>query len=114
MKKDKEESPLKAARKKTREAIEVRLARHLRNITTEIGKETIDIEKEAKKLAKKITKGFKKTAEKSADETVKKEKPVSKVPVSNAKKPVVKAAPAKTAAPKAAVAKTTPAGKSKK
>jgi len=53
MKKDKEESPLKVARKKTREAIEVRLAKHLRNITTEIGKEAIDIEKEAKKTGQK-------------------------------------------------------------
>ncbi len=92
MKKEKEESPLKVARKKTREAIEVRLAKHLRNITTEIGKETIDIEKEAKRLAKKITKGLKKTAEeKPAKEKNKTaEKPVSKAPVSKAKTPVVK------------------------
>jgi adenine specific DNA methylase Mod len=105
MKKEKEESPLKVARKKTREAIEVRLAKHLRNITTEIGKEAIDIEKEAKKLAKKITKGLKKAdAEKPVKENKTAEKPASKSPVSNAKKPVAKAAPAKTTAPKAAPA----------
>ena len=116
MKKEKEESPLKVARKKTREAIEVRLAKHLRNITTEIGKEAIDIEKEAKRLAKKITKGLKKTAEeKPAKENNKTaEKPVSKAPVSEAKKPVVKAASTKTAVPKATVAKTAPTVKTKK
>ena len=111
MKKDKEESPLKVARKKTREAIEVRLAKHLRNITTEIGKETIDIEKEAKRLAKKITKGLKKASEKSEKENDKAaEKPASKSPaVSNAKKPVAKATPAKTT-----TSKVTPVVKPKK
>lgn len=66
MKKIKEESPIKAARKKAREAIEIRLNNLLKTITTELGQEAINFEKESKKLAKKIIKGVK-AANKTAD-----------------------------------------------
>ncbi len=58
MKKESKESPVKAARKKTREAVQIRITRLLKTITVELGHDSVDIEKEAKKLAKKITKGL--------------------------------------------------------
>jgi len=119
MKKEKEESPLKAARKKTREAIEIRLVKTLKTITAELKYDAFDSEKEAKRLAKKIIKGLKKSddeakpdteaAKKTVKEASAKEKPVSPAPVAvkpvkpEAKTPVLKAAApkaVKSAAPK--------------
>lgn len=120
MKKEKQESPLKAARKKTREAIEIRLIKILKTIAGELGQGVIDFEKEAKKLAKKITKKLKVKKE-SADKetpstngTVKpvkessdtKEKAVSKPAVSKVKKTVAKATPSKTVTAKPDAIKT--------
>jgi hypothetical protein len=126
MKKSKEESPLKAARKKAREAIEIRLSKLLKTITSELGQEDLDIEKEAKKLAKKITKGLKsikkpeevKPIANGTDKTIKAGndiKPVIKPPVSNVKKPEIKAVPqSKPVVPKAEAVKTTDPNKVKK
>jgi len=124
MKKEKEETPDKAVRKKARNDIQARLVKVIKTITTELGQGALDIEKEAKKLAKKITKGLKagKKAEKEISPASDTKKPVKKVvasvakaistpPVPNAKKPVVKAAPVKTvvkATPVKAVVKATP------
>ena len=55
MKKEKNESPAKVARKKAKDSIESRLTKTLKSITAELGQEVIDIEKTAKKLAKKDT-----------------------------------------------------------
>ena len=126
MKKSKEESPLKAARKKAREAIEIRLSKLLKTITSELGQEELDIEKEAKKLAKKITKGLKsikkpeevKPTANGTDKAVKAGngvKPVIKPSVSNVKKPEIKAVPqSNPVAPKAEAVKTPASNKVKK
>ncbi|MBS1524515.1 MAG: hypothetical protein JST19_02635 [Bacteroidetes bacterium] len=62
MKTDKQVSPLKALKKRTKESIHKRLAKALRSITAELGQDeknlSIDIEKESKKLAKKLVKGM--------------------------------------------------------
>ncbi|HVW13129.1 MAG TPA: hypothetical protein VHB54_04875 [Mucilaginibacter sp.] len=62
MKTEKQESPVKALKKKTKDSIHKRLAKVLRSITSELGQDeknvSIDIEKESKKLAKKIVKGL--------------------------------------------------------
>ena len=120
MKKEKQESPIKAARKKTRDAIEARLVKTLKTIASELGQEVADIEKDAKKLAKKLTKGLKKSkdADKSATPVVEAKKPikassdakpktVAKPVAAVAKKPVAKAAAPKAAAAKPATAKST-------
>jgi hypothetical protein len=120
MKKEKNESPVKTARKKAKDSIESRLTKTLKSIAAELGQEAIDIEKTAKKLAKKLTKGFKAgkdaAASKIAD-MVNPPKggvapkavaaPKAKPAIVATKKPVAKAAPAKTAAPaKISTAKT--------
>ena len=88
MKKNKEQSPVKAARK----TIHERLLTELKNITSQLKKDGItivaDIEKEAKKLAKKITKGSK------VDEPVKPE-PVKETTADKVKAPAKESAPAK-------------------
>lgn len=139
MKKDKQESPAKAAKKIATKSIQQRLIKTIKTITSELGQVEIDIEKEAKKLAKKITKHLKtvKEPEKAAapavvtkaenkseggnSKPVAKSAPVSTVkmpalkpatksaPVAAAKKPVAKAAPAKTPAPKTVAAKASAA-----
>jgi hypothetical protein len=119
MKKDKSQSLLKAARKKTRETVQKRLVSALQKITNELhqdgSKPSIDVEKESKKLAKKITKHFtaSKEAEKDTIPAVANAAPVkenkvepakptaSKKAAPIAKKPVAKVAPTKPAAPKA-------------
>lgn len=112
MKKDKQESPLKAARKKTTKDIELRLVTVFKTITNELGqpnsKPGINIEKQAKKLAKKIAKSL--TAAKAKDTVANSQKPkeastvkqapAGKLTVANAKKPAIKATQAKTEAPK--------------
>jgi len=114
MKKEKQPSPVKAARK----AIQGILLTEINNITEQLQKQGIttdvDADKEAKKLAKRITKGAKAIA---APET----KPVAaetKAPEKKAapakekaapKAPEKKAEPAKAAAPKAPAAKATKA-----
>jgi len=122
MKKEKQESPAKAAKKIATKSIQQRLIKTIKTITAELGQVEIDIEKEAKKLAKKITKNLKsaKEPEKAAAPTVTvkkvekalvvtKAKPTAKpAPVAVAKKPV-----AKTPAPKKEAAKA-PAAKSPK
>jgi hypothetical protein len=103
MKKEKQESPAKAAKKIVTKSIQQRLIKTIKTITTELGQVEVDIEKEAKKLAKKITKHLKavKEPEKTAalavtDKKVEKAPAASKTaPVAAAKKPVAKAAPAK-------------------
>ena len=126
MKKIKEESPLKAAKKKAREAIEMRLNKLLKAITTELGQKAVNLEKESKKLAKKIMKSVKaanKETYKVAPPVAITEKPEKQVtkaikaqPVSSSKtlsvkKTVVKPAPIKTAAQKPEAVNT--AGKKK-
>jgi hypothetical protein len=122
MKKEKQESLDKAAKKKTREDIQSRLVRAIKAITIELGQDALDIEKEAKKLAKKITKHLKaKTTDKvnspasvtknSVTKAVApKENTVSKAPSPGVKKPAVKATPSKTVTPKA-IASKEPAAK---
>jgi len=119
MKKEKQESPLKAARKKTREAIEIRLIKTLKTLTGELGQGALDIEKEAKKLAKKITKKLKGKKDAADKETLPtngsikaakegndtKEKAVSKPVASKVKKTVAKA-PSKTITAKPDAIKT--------
>ena len=118
MKKEKQESPAKSVKKTATKSIQLRLIKTLKTITSELGHDVIDIEKEAKKLAKKITKNFKpKEVEKTttpAPEAKKpastpaasKAKPASKpAPVAAAKKPVAKAAAVKAPAPKLEAAK---------
>ena len=121
MKKEKQESPAKAAKKIAIKSIQLRLIKTLKTITTELGQEAIDIEKEAKKLAKKIAKHLKtgKEEEKTDTPVIEAKKPskgsaVSKAkPVSTpAKKAPAKATPVKAAAskkisPKTAVSKNT-------
>jgi hypothetical protein len=120
MKKEKQESPIKAARKKTRDAIEARLVKTLKTIGSELGQEAVDIEKEAKKLAKKLTKGLKKgkqedksnapavEAKKPAKESSDaKPKTVAKPVVPVAKKPVAKATAPKVVAAKVTTPKST-------
>jgi hypothetical protein len=86
MKKEKKESPTKAARKKTRDAVEIRITRLLKTITVELGLDTVDTEKEAKKLAKRITKGLykhsktKDTEKMSSENGKTEEKSVAKLP----------------------------------
>jgi len=118
MKKEKQESLDKAAKKKTREDIQLRLVKVIKAITAEIGQDALDIEKEAKKLAKKITKHLKaKTSDKVnspagvtknpvTKAVTPKENTVSKAPSPGVKKPAIKATPSKTVTPKAAAPKT--------
>ena len=121
MKKEKEETPDKAVKKKARNDIQARLVKVIKTITTELGHDALDIEKEAKKLAKKITKGLKvvKKTDKAvapvsnAKKPVKsdnstKEKAISKAPAPVEKMPVAKAVPAKPAAPKSGTVKAAP------
>src|SRR3978361_1521256 len=109
MKKEKSESPVKTARKKAKDSVESRLTKTLKSITAELGQEAIDIEKTAKKLAKKLTKGFKAGKEAAAAKIAEvvtpatkavapKAKPAAKPAIVATKKPVAKAAPAKTTA----------------
>ncbi|MDB5005827.1 MAG: hypothetical protein JWQ84_555 [Mucilaginibacter sp.] len=107
MKKNKEESPVKASRKKAAKSIQLRISKLLETITNELGqdeqKAVINIEKEAKKLAKKIAKHLivKKETVKEKPATVTAEKPVKqqtpkeaivpKPPVAKAEKPVIEA-----------------------
>lgn len=127
MKKEKQESPAKAAKKIATKSIQQRLIKTLNTITTELGQVEIDVEKEAKKLAKKIIKNLKaaKEAEKPAAPAVvvkkvetpivAKAKSVAKpAPVVAAKKPVAKVAPAKAPAPIKDAAKAPAAKTSKK
>jgi len=112
MKKEKQESPEKAAKKIAKKSIQLRLVKTLKNITTELGQEEINIEKEAKKLAKKITKNLKpvKEADKN-NEPASGAKKAEKAPAADkakvakaapipAAKPIAKAVPAKTLTPK--------------
>jgi len=93
MKKEKQPSPAKTARK----AIHEHLLSELKNIAAKLQKDGItiiaDIEKEAKKLAKKLTKGAKTDQPESAPAA--KEKPAVKTPEKKAttatEKPVAKA-----------------------
>jgi hypothetical protein len=144
MKKDKQESPAKAAKKIMTKSIRQRLIKNLKTITAELGQVEIDIEKEAKKLAKKITKHLKtvKEPEKVATPTPEANKVEKKPEVNNAKsaaktapvatrmpvtkpaaqtataaaakKPVAKPAPVKASAPKKEVAKVPAAKNAKK
>ncbi|MDB5022950.1 MAG: hypothetical protein JWP78_705 [Mucilaginibacter sp.] len=126
MKKSKEESPLKAARKKARKAIEIRVGKLLKAIASELGQEALDIDKEAKKLAKKITKGLKpgkkidevKPSANGIAQPVKagnNVQPVIKRSISDVKKPEIKAAAQpKSLASKAEAVKTTAPNKVKK
>lgn len=127
MKKEKQESPEKAAKKIAIKSIQLRLIKTLKTITGELGQEAIDIEKEAKKLAKKITKHLKtgKEADKKdalASETKKsvKTKTVADVKPSvksvsaPAKKSVDKATPAKATATKKEATKSPTAKSTKK
>ena len=98
MKKDKQQSPAKAARK----AIHESLLKTLKSIAAQLQKQGIhtdaDLEKESKKLAKKITKGAKVDQPAAPKETA---------PAADTKAPAKEAAPAKAkpaakaAAPKA-------------
>ncbi len=106
MKKEKQASPAKAARK----AIQQRLIKELTSIAAQLNKQgihtDIDFEKESKKLAKKITKGAKvdqPAAEKEAS-PAKVEAP-AKV---SAAKPKAAAKPAAPKAAKVVVPATTP------
>ena len=49
MKKEKQDDTLKAAKKKTRDDVQTRLAKVIKTIATELGQDALDIEKEAKK-----------------------------------------------------------------
>jgi hypothetical protein len=123
MKKSKQESPVKAARK----AIEKRLINELKAITGQLVQEgiktTIDIEKQSKKLAKKITKGLK-LKQSAKQETVKENAVASatKTPVREKESAPVKAVPAakapeakdKKAPAPAATANTAPKAKASK
>ena len=122
MKKQKEESPAKAAKKKAREAIQIRLVKAIKTIAVELGQDALDIEKEAKKIAKKIAKSLKPA--KKTDKIIPpagdakktaapKEKVVSKSTAVIAKKPVNKAATSKTTKQKPAV-KSVPQKRAKK
>lgn len=128
MKKEKQESPAKAAKKIATKSIQQRLIKTLNTITAELGQVEIDVEKEAKKLAKKIIKNLKvaKEAEKPATPAVAvkkvetapvltKAKPVAQsVAVAASKKPVAKATPIKAPLPLKDAAKTPAAKTSKK
>jgi hypothetical protein len=104
MKKDKQQSPIKAARK----AIQESLLKTLKSIAGQLQKQGIhtdtDLEKESKKLAKKITKGAKVDHPAASKETA---------PATEAKTPAKVTAPAETKAPAkaAAPAKAKPAAK---
>jgi hypothetical protein len=94
MKKEKQESPAKAAKKIATKSIQQRLIKILKTITSELGQVEVDIEKEAKKLAKKITKHLKTVKEPEKSTTPETgAKKVQKKPEPNNAKPVVKAAP---------------------
>jgi hypothetical protein len=113
MKKDKQPSPAKAARK----AIQESLLKTLKSIAAQLEKQGIhtdaDLEKESKKLAKKITKGAKvdqpaapKEAALAAETKVPakeaapvKTKPAVKAVAPKPEKAAAPATPAKTAAP---------------
>ena len=106
MKKEKQESPAKAAKKLATKSIQQRLVKTIKTITSELGQVEIDIEKEAKKLAKKITKHLKtaKEPEKAATPATQAKK-VEKKPETNNAKPAAKTstvAAAKAPAAKAA------------
>lgn len=125
MKKEKQESPTKAAKKIVTKSIQQRLIKTIKTITAELGQVEVDIEKEAKKLAKKITKHLKtvKEPEKTAAPAVVANKveqksegsnsklAVKPAPVSTVKtptaKPTTKSAPVSAA--KKPIAKATPA-----
>ncbi|HTD40095.1 MAG TPA: hypothetical protein VK671_05705 [Mucilaginibacter sp.] len=122
-KKEKQESPAKAAKKIAIKSIQLRLIKTLKTISSELGQEAIDIEKEAKKLAKKITKNLKpgKEADKNDKPAIEAKKPAKESVVSNAKpasapakKSAVKATPAKATATKKEPAKTPVAKKTEK
>ena len=124
MKKDKQQSPIKAARK----AIQESLLKTLKSIAGQLEKQgihpDIDLEKESKKLAKKITKGAKIDHPAAPKETAPaveakapakeaapaKAKPAAKAPAPKAEKVAAPTAPVKPAAPAAApkVAKAAP------
>ena len=110
MKKEKQESPAKAAKKIATKSIQQRLIKAIKTITAELGQVEIDIEKEAKKLAKKITKNLKpaKEADKSPAPAAAAKK-VEKAPAASKAKPAAKPAP--VAAVKKPVAKAAPAKK---
>ena len=112
MKKEKQESSAKAAKKIATKSIQQRLIKTLKTITAELGQVELDIEKEAKKLAKKITKNLKpvKEADKN-NEPATGAKKAEKAPAADkakvakaapipAAKPIAKAVPAKTLTPK--------------
>ena len=113
MKKEKQESSAKAAKKIATKSIQQRLIKTLKTITTELGEVEIDIEKEAKKLAKKITKHLKtvKEPEKTVAPAVVANKAEKKSEVSNAK-PAAKSTP--VAAVKTSITKPAPAAATKK
>jgi len=98
MKKDKQQSPAKAARK----AIQESLVKTLKSITGQLEKQgihtDIDLEKESKKLAKKITKGAKVDQPVTAKETTPAAE--AKIQVKEATSAKAKTA-AKTVTPKA-------------
>ena len=127
MKKEKQESPAKAAKKIAVKSIQLRLIKTIKNITVELGQEVIDIEKEAKKLAKKITKHLKTGSEAdkkdapvteakkpAKEKTAANAKPAVQSAAAPAKKTVAKTAPAKAAATKKGAAKTPAARPAKK
>ena len=97
MKKEKQQSPAKVARK----AIQERLIKELKSIAAQLQKQgihsDIDVEKESKKLAKKITKGAKVDQPAAPKETA----PVEAKTPAKAAEPVKPKAVAKPAAPKA-------------
>ncbi|MDF2430428.1 MAG: hypothetical protein JWP44_59 [Mucilaginibacter sp.] len=114
MKKNKEESPVKTARKKATRSIQLRLSKLLTTITNELGqdeqKAVIDIEKESKKLAKKIAKHLivKKETAKEKPATTAAEKPVKEnksTPEAVAAKAVPEQNNGQAATPKLSIAK---------
>lgn len=124
MKKEKQESPAKAAKKIAVKSIQLRLIKTIKTITAELGQEVIDIEKEAKKLAKKITKHLKTGIEADKKEAALTEakkpvkakavvRPKPAVQSTAAKKSVAKAASGKAVAVKKGAAKA-PAAKTTK
>jgi hypothetical protein len=117
MKKNKEESPVKAARKKATKSIQLRISKLLETITNELGqdeqKAVIDIEKEAKKLAKKIAKHLivKKETVKEKPATVTAEKPLKE---NKTTKEIVAEKPVKQQTPKEAIVPKPPVAKAEK
>ncbi|HZY37179.1 MAG TPA: hypothetical protein VFE53_11050 [Mucilaginibacter sp.] len=119
MKKDKQQSPAKAARK----AIQESLIKTLKTIASQLQKQgihtDIDVEKESKKLAKKITKGAKvdqpaapaahkeSPAAAEAKAPAKEAAPVKAKPAAKSPEPKVEKAAAPVAVPKAPVSAAT-------